>query len=126
MSNQRFITLAFVVAAIVAGVTVRAAAVEVIATVGWADPLVLHLLPVSILLALGVGILTFFVLLRNERAVSFTDEVVVELSKVFWPGREETVNSTTVVLITTFTLALSLALYDYVWAKITGVFLFSS
>lgn len=125
MSNQRYITLAFLAGALIIGLVIRSACVEGLAIIGWPDPLVLGLINTSTLLAVGGGIAGFFIMLRMEQTVTFVDEVVVELRKIYWPPREETVNSTTVVLIATFTLAASLAIYDFVWAKITSVFLFS-
>ena len=125
MSNQRYITLAFIIGAGVVWAAVRSAAVEIFATAGIPDPDFLGMVTGSNVIALLSGITTFIVLLRNSRAVSFVDEVVVELRKMFWPKREETVNSTTVVLVATVSLAAAIAFYDFFWAKISGTFLFS-
>ena len=125
MTNQRYITLTFLVAAVIIGVTTRSAVVEAFAIGGWADPLLFNVLQVSVILAIATGFVSFFVFLRNQKAVSFVDEVVVEMRKIFWPDREETVNSTTIVIISCFIIAGSLATFDFVWAKVTGVFLFS-
>ena len=126
MVNQRYITLTFLVAALCLGLVARSACVEAMAIAGWPDPLLLNLVQTSLLIAGAVGIAGFFFLLRHQRSVSFVDEVVVEMRKMFWPGREETVNSTTVVIITTLIISGSLAFYDFVWAKVTAIFLFSS
>jgi preprotein translocase SecE subunit len=125
MENQRYITLTFLAAAAMIGITVRSAVVEGIAIAGWADPLFLNLIQLSVLIAIGVGIASFAVMLRNEQAVSFVDEVVVEMRKVFWPDRDETINSTTIVIVTCFIITASLASFDFIWAKVTGIFLFS-
>ena len=125
MSNQRFITLTFLAGAVIIGVTAHSVSVHVLALVGLADPMILNLLNLSTVLSVLSGIATFFILLRQSRAVAFTDEVIVEMRKVFWPSREETMNSTTVVLVACGTLVASLALFDFIWAKITGAFLFS-
>ncbi len=125
MSNQRFIYLVFLAAALTVGLTVRSAVVELMAIAGWADPLILNLVQPSLLFSVATGIASFFILLRNKKAVSFVDEVIVEMRKVFWPDRDETMNSTTVVIVTTLILSSSLALYDFVWAKVTSIFLFS-
>ena len=42
-----------------------------------------------------------------------------------WPDKDETVRSATVVIITTLFIALTLAMYDFVWARVTSTFLFS-
>jgi preprotein translocase SecE subunit len=125
MNNQRYITLTFLVAAALIGITVRSATVEGIAIAGWADPLFLNLIQLSVIVAIVSGIASFFVLLRNQQAVSFVDEVVVEMRKIFWPDREETINSTTIVIVTCFIITASLATFDFIWAKVTGIFLFS-
>jgi preprotein translocase subunit SecE len=124
MSNQRYITFTFLGFAVVLGVTAHSATVEGFALAGWADPLFFNVLQLSILISIAIGIAGFFVLLRNRIAVTFTDEVVVELRKIFWPDKEETINSTTVVLAACFILACALAFFDLVWAKVTGLFLF--
>jgi preprotein translocase subunit SecE len=124
MSNQRYITFAFLGLALVLGVTARSATVEAFALAGWADPLFFNILQLSILISTAIGIAGFFVMLRNRAAVTFADEVVVELRKIFWPDKEETLNSTTVVLGACLVLACALAFFDLLWAKITGLFLF--
>ena len=125
MNNQRYITLTFLCAAALVGITVRSAVVEAIAIGGWADPLFLNLIQLSVLIAFASGLASFFVMLRNKQAVSFVDEVVVECRKVFWPDREETINSTTIVIVSCFIITGSLAMFDFIWAKVTGIFLFS-
>ena len=125
MNNQRYITLTFLAAAAIIGITVRSAAVEGIAIAGWADPLFLNLIQLSVIISIVSGVVSFFVLLRNKPAVSFVDEVVVEMRKIFWPDREETINSTTVVIISCFIITVSLATFDFIWAKVTSIFLFS-
>ena len=125
MSNQRYIILAFVAAAIIAWSAIRSASAEILATAGVPDPQIFDLVAGSSLAALSAGVVTFFVLLRNTKAVTFVDEVVVELRKMFWPKREETINSTTVVLVATVSLAAAIAFYDFFWAKISGAVLFS-
>lgn len=124
MSNQRYITFAFLGLALVLGVTARSAVVEAFAIAGWADPLFLNI-QLSILISIAIGFAGFFALLRNKTAVTFTDEVVVELRKMHWPDKEETLNNTTVVLAACLVLGSALALFDLIWAKVTSVVLFS-
>ena len=126
MSNQRSIILVFVAAAITLGFTLHSAAAELLAALGWPDPFLLGFLPVSTLAGVVIAAIAFTVLLRNQKVVSFTDEVIVEVRKVYWPKREEVVNATTVVLATSGIIAGSLGFYDFVWAKITNLFLFTS
>ena len=62
---------------------------------------------------------------RHAKVYSFTDESVTELRKVTWPTKEESIRSTTVCIITTLFIAATLAFYDYVWGRVTKVFLFT-
>ncbi len=54
-----------------------------------------------------------------EKILQFFREVRVEIKKVTWPTRKETLGSTVVVLITTFILAAFLGLVDLILS--TGV-----
>jgi preprotein translocase subunit SecE len=124
MSNQRYITFAFLGLALVLGVTAKSALAEVFAIAGWPDLLFLNI-QLSIYLSIAIGFGGFFVLLRNKAAVTFTDEIVVELRKIHWPDKEETLNSTSVVLAACLVLACALAAFDFFWAKVTSLLLFS-
>ncbi|MCX5862533.1 MAG: preprotein translocase subunit SecE [Desulfomonile sp.] len=58
-----------------------------------------------------------------ESTVQFFREVKVELQKVTFPTRQETVGSTMVVLILTVILALYLGFSDWALARIVQVLL---
>ncbi|TNE88652.1 MAG: preprotein translocase subunit SecE [Deltaproteobacteria bacterium] len=66
------------------------------------------------------------VLLRNEQAVAFTDEVVEELTKVTWPTRDETVRASTTVVVATLFTAAVLGGYDYLWKQVADLVLFNA
>ena len=53
-----------------------------------------------------------------EKIRSFFREVSVELKKVSWPSREETVNATVVVVVTSFIVAFFLGIVDVVLGRI--------
>jgi preprotein translocase subunit SecE len=48
-----------------------------------------------------------------EKILQFLREVRVEIKKVTWPTRKETIASTIVVLITTFIIAAFLGVVDF-------------
>ena len=121
MSNDRYITLSFLVSAVLIGNLLSSFCVEVLAWVAWPNPLVLGLFSASSAAGIVSGVVSFFVLLRHETAVRFVDECCVEVRKTVFPGREETVNSSVVVLVATFIMAGSLAFFDLIWAKVTAV-----
>jgi preprotein translocase subunit SecE len=125
MSNQRFIMLVFLAAAVVVGVTLRSVIMELLPVLGLPDLTLFHVISVSTASASVLAIIALFVLLRRREAVSFVDEVITELRRVTWPGREETVNNTTVVIGVVAVLSSVLAFYDFLWAKVTGLLLFS-
>ena len=58
-----------------------------------------------------------------EKIQEFFREVKIELKKVTWPSRKETIASTVVVLITVLISAVFLGLVDYILSKIIRVFL---
>ena len=124
MRNQRYILLGFLAVATFLGFAIRGLAVPMLARLDIVDPQIGF---VSGTGALGilVGVITFLVMNRHPVIHSFSDESVSELRKVIWPEKEETVRSATVVIITTLFIALTLAMYDFVWARVTSTFLFS-
>ncbi|MCB9745657.1 MAG: preprotein translocase subunit SecE [Alphaproteobacteria bacterium] len=126
MANQRFIVLTFLGIAFVAGLTFHSAAIQAILVMGRADTMIAGLLPVSSLIGVGAAILTFFILFRSPAAVRYTDEAIGELVKVTWPDREETINSSLIVIVSSLIFSGSLAVFDFVWAEITSIFLFTA
>jgi preprotein translocase subunit SecE len=75
--------------------------------------------------AIGLGSVVFFMLNRHPKVISFTDEVINELRKVTWPDKDETVHGTVVVIGLTLFIAAVFGIYDYVWAEVTQIVLFS-
>jgi preprotein translocase subunit SecE len=125
MRNQKYIVMSFLAAGSLVGFTVRGLAIPLLAQLETGDPLVAGLINATALAGIVAGVLTFLILNRHPLVVKFTNEVITELRKVTWPDREETIRSTTVVIGTTLFVALMLAIYDYAWAEITSVLLFS-
>ena len=124
MRNQRYILLGFLSVAAFLGFAVRGLAIPLLARLEVVDP---QFGPFSgtALVGILVGVATFLVMNRHPIVYSFTDESVTELRKVTWPTKDDTVRSTTVVIIATFFIAATLASYDFVWARVTSTFLFS-
>lgn len=56
-----------------------------------------------------------------EKVKKFLNEVAIELKKVSWPTRKETINSTFVVIVLMFILAAFLAVVDGLLAKFVRV-----
>jgi preprotein translocase subunit SecE len=58
-----------------------------------------------------------------EKAKQFFREVRVELKKVTWPSRKETIASTSVVLITVILVAFFLGVVDLGLSRLIKIFL---
>jgi preprotein translocase subunit SecE len=58
-----------------------------------------------------------------EKAKQFFREVRVELKKVTWPSRKETIASTSVVLVTVFLVAFYLGIVDLGLSHLIRIFL---
>lgn len=124
MNNQRYILLSLMMIAVVVGVTSSSIAGDVLARVDSGDPIKLGL-AASTWVGISTTIVLFAGLLRTPRVYIFADEVITELRRVTWPTQEETVRSSTVVVVFTVVLAAVLAVYDYIWVTITRAVLFS-
>lgn len=117
MRHQRWVVLTFIGAAIVVGSLTLSASTSLFAQMAWPDQRFGPMTTTS-LLAFGLGVVTFFGLIRNKRAVTFSDEVIDELSKVTWPSKDETLRATTTVVVTTLLVAAMLGLYDFLWINL--------
>lgn len=105
--------------------TLRGLGLPLLASIEVADPQLLGAINASSLVALLAGTATFFGLLKSSAATTFVDEAIGELRKTTWPGKDETVRSTGVVIGTTVFIAAVLGSYDLIWAKLTSLFLFT-
>lgn len=68
-----------------------------------------------------LGILTGYLLYRHPTVRPLADEVAGELSKVTWPSRKETWQSTIVVIVTSVIAAIYLGLFDTLWSAFTDL-----
>jgi len=55
-----------------------------------------------------------------QKIKEFFQEVSVELRKVSWPTRQQTLNATVVVIVVSFIVAFFLGIVDIVLARIVG------
>lgn len=126
MSFYRYVMLSFVAISVLIWASVGAALNSAFTQFGLHDAVIFGLVSTTGLVSIAVGLLSFFLLIRNEEALRFTDEVVRELSRVTWPSKEETTRSTTVVIVTAVFVAGVLGIYDLVWKNVADMFLFAS
>jgi preprotein translocase subunit SecE len=72
-------------------------------------------------LAALIGALVAFYYYRDEKTRTLAEEVASELGKVSWPSRDEVVNGTFVVIVTTFVATAFFALMDRFWGFVTNL-----
>lgn len=58
-----------------------------------------------------------------DKAKQFFEDSKLELKKVTWPTKQQTINSTWVVLLVTFALAIFLGLVDFGLGHLVGLIL---
>lgn len=124
MKNSKSIVFILLGIAWLVAVALRGLAVPVLARFSVGDPVFMGF-AASTLAAILLGVSVFVILNRHPLVVSFTDEVIEELRRVTWPDKDDTVQSTIVVVGVTLFIAGALGLYDYVWAEVTQVVLFT-
>lgn len=122
MRHQRWIVLAFGLAALLVGVTVQAATSTGFAQFAVPDQRIGPFTSTTYLSFL-VGAGTFVYLVRNAQAVAFTGEVIDELARVTWPSKDETLRATTTVVVTTLLVAGLIGVYDFMWKNLADIFL---
>ncbi len=125
MKNQRFVLMSFFAAAVLVGMSLQGLGAPLLANFEVSNPELFLGLNATSLAAFIAGVATFLILNRHPVAYRFTDEVVSEFRKVTWPTREETIRSTTVVVVFTVIVASTLAGYDWIWGEITSRVLFT-
>jgi len=66
--------------------------------------------------SIGIAALTFLILFKNDKANQFTDDVVLELSRVTWPTTNDTTRATLVVVIMVLIAGMILGGLDVFWS----------
>jgi len=118
--NKKILTVSFVVV----GLLVAFSAGMLIDTFSgsWAviaqmanNDLIHHGLPIIL------GMIAFGCLQFNTKVVQFFDEVVVELRKVVWPSRKDTVAMTIVVCIMLVVSGFLLGIFDFLSSRLVNL-----
>ena len=87
---------------------------EYFATIG-VEPKDEMIVPVAALIAVLVAVRYW----RDLKVRTMAEEVAEELTKVTWPTRDEVINSTSVVIVTTIFATVFFALMDQFWLWVT-------
>lgn len=111
-TNNKIVTVSLMIIAVIMGIVVNVfiETMAAMATGGFsrflANDIVKHGLPVAF------GIILFAVLQFNKTVSTFADEVVVEIRRVVWPSRKDTMSMTTVVCIMLVISGIALGVLD--------------
>ncbi len=110
--NKKIITLSFVITAFLTFVVIRVLFQSLAVSFGvigkyWAITAVQHAVPV------GIGLITFIALQFNKKVVVFADECVVEIKKVVWPSRKDTIAMTIVCCVMVVIAGVVLGIFDF-------------
>lgn len=112
-SNGKYITVCFVLGGACAAYISKILLDALSSTWGLAaryiqGDLIVHGLPVTI------GLIIFLTLQFNGKAVKWADEVIVEVRKVVWPSRKDTIATSIVVTIMLIISGVLLGVFDLI------------
>lgn len=125
MYYYRYVVLVLVGVATLVAIALRAGMAAGFAQFGLADDLVGGLIGTTTLLSTIVGCVFFAIGMRSVRFLTFVDEVMAELGRVTWPGRQEAVRAAATVVITVGVLAVVISVYDLIWKNLANLILFN-
>jgi preprotein translocase SecE subunit len=111
---QRWVSLGYVVVAIVVYFVVANLADAIWDLARWPYPPTWPLTPPE-LCGWGAAAAAFFIMRRTEKINTFTNEAAAELAKVSYPTQKETMLSTGIIAVVVTFSALMLTFYDVVW-----------
>jgi preprotein translocase subunit SecE len=111
MENKKIVTMSFAVAALLAGLTMNILMNAASTSFGFfarifANDLINHGLPVT------VGLGTFLYMQFTQSVKTWAEDVVVEIKKVVWPTRKDTIATTVFVCVLVLIAGAFLAVFD--------------
>ncbi len=69
-------------------------------------------------ISLGIGVISFFLLYRDQKINQFMNEVVAELNNVTWPNQKDTGSATLIVIVMVIISGVILGLLDNCWTQL--------
>lgn len=122
-SNKKIITLSFVITGFLTFVVTRVLFQALAVSFGgigkyWAITAVQHAVPV------GIGMAMFLLLQLNKSIVLFADECVVEIKKVVWPSRKDTIAMTIVCCVMVVVAGVVLGVFDFASSSAVKAFIY--
>lgn len=125
MHFYRYVVLIHAVGAILLGMSIRAGLVSAVAQFGLVDTQIAGLVNATTIAAVAGAGLELAFALRSVPLLTFTDEVLAEVSRVTWPTRDEAVRAATTVVMTVALMATVISLYDLLWKQLADLILFN-
>ena len=120
-SNKKAVSLIFLVCAFICWLLFRELFETLWAIAKLPVPMDFILKPWD-MIAIVLGATAFIVLIKNAKVVTFTNEVIMELSRVVWPNRKETAISTGVISVLVSICAMILFGFDMLWGALIRIF----
>lgn len=120
-SVQRTVIFAYLIIGVLAAITLARMFGTLALTAGIPDPNILGKIVLTDLIAAAIAGGLGFWLYRKPDIHEWSLDVVNELRKVTWPSRKETQTATVVVIVATLLAAVVLAVFDQMWALVTGL-----
>lgn len=114
-SRQKWVNLSFLAASVLVGYVLFELSFKISATFDL-EARIKSIDWIIRLGSIGISALMFFILFKNTKANQFTDDVVLELSRVTWPATQETSRATIVVVIMVLIAGIILGGLDVFWA----------
>jgi preprotein translocase subunit SecE len=125
MSNRRILGFTWLVGALLTWLVLRAFVDWVwVDLMGRASQLGGTSLPIPALVSAVVTGAVAYYTWNKESIAGYCLEVIAELRKVVWPGKDELRDSTIVVIGCVFAFAAVLGGFDFVWAKLSNFILY--
>ena len=119
---KRMVVIFYVLAALALGVFAQKILGLVFSYARWNDPAVFgEDWTLTSILGFAIAAATAIVTWRTPKPNAVSLEIAGELKKVTWPTMRETRAATVAVVIATFTAAVILGVFDYVWAKLSSL-----
>ncbi len=116
-NNNKIMTIVFVAAGFLAGVIVRV----IMDTLQAVSSVVVQMNSIEAVkhgIPLAVGLLVFALLQFNPKVRVWADECIIEVKKVVWPSKKDTIAMTTVVCVMLVIAGVVLGVFDVVAGNI--------
>ena len=120
-SNESIISFAFVCAGFL-GYLLTSSILELLAGTFGAVARIRNIAAVQHGLPVAVGIVVFLYLFLNKKIHAWADECVVEVRKVVWPSRADTMQMTMVCCVMVVAAGIALGLFDFLSSQLIKIF----